>query len=572
MKFRTLSALVALLSLGGVATDVDAQLIGGKSKGAPEIVALRDETTTVLTVLASKDATVVVFPVPKDAKPVVVTTNSNAVTRALLVSAPRIVEQWEQDPCEFHSDFGPPGPPVAATPGPNPAPKKELPVKAHVTLPSEKTELLAALDKLGVQRDEHMDAAITRYLSAGYSFISVPLQGRTASIALSAERFELPTDLLKTPRARVLAVTQRERVAPPGDNFGSPTSLLVDPRARTSPTLFHQLVQAAIRPPSSLTEYAWTASQCDGCEAPLTGEELSALGLSAWPAAKTAGEVLVRAEAVSDEPGGPDELREALTKCATTAAAAGEVIATPLAVEVKVADGKTTAVDPKAQAYGTCVTSAVVASELDKSGTLTVEWRPLSRAFLKELVLTRLDLPVDATAPTVLERRPPIEGGRENGPNGKPEARAFPAEGANNYQTLYVVQHPWKSAVKCAAPQRGVFAPTPPKGWKRGDGKKLAAADDVKSLITDGLPALTAFQLPGASTPAKPPKDVPATPSPSASTSAAPSAAASGAPATPPPEADGCGCSTPPQTTRHASLLAALSASLLLRRRRARRS
>lgn len=583
MKRFTSCALVVSL-LGALATnDAHALLVGGKGATA-EVVVARDASTTVLSVLGSKEAKAVVVAVPPNGNPEARTITPEAIIHALAVSGTRVVEQWEQDPCELYSDLGPAPEPSKKEPPKKDArkkdakdtAKKDAPALGQIeVLPRDQVKLFAALDELGVARSEVLDVAIARYLAAGWDFVKVPLVGRTASLSFTAASFELPTDLVAHARSRWLTLTPSSRFAPRGASFGAPTSLLVDARVGTNVALFEQLLEAKLQGdrPVALTDYAWSASQCDRCAEPLSAAELGALGVASLPSAKTAGEVIVHAEAVSDEPGGPEELREALQKCALAATAEGSPPTSPLTLDVTKKDGAV-ARGTKG-AYADCVAAATGKAELDREGALEVEWSPLSRAFLKDLVLTRLDLPTDPKAPTVLEAKPPIEGGRENGPNGKPEARAFPSEGANNYQTRYVVQHPWKGAVKCSAPQRGIFGPAAPKGWKRSDGKKLAQGEAIEKLLLDGVPELAAFQLPEPKrTPDAPPDPAPSKPSvaPSAAPAATPSAATSGTPATPAPDPGGCDCATPASSSsKFASLFGAVCLALLVRWRRARR-
>jgi hypothetical protein len=68
----------------------------------------------------------------------------------------------------------------------------------------------------------------------------------------------------------------------------------------------------------------------------------------------------------------------------------------------------------------------------------------------------------------VFRAAPPIAGGREwKGKDGKLEVGSQQGSGVNNFQGRYAIRHPWKGAIKCENPRRGIWG-GPPRG-EQGD-------------------------------------------------------------------------------------------------------
>jgi hypothetical protein len=66
----------------------------------------------------------------------------------------------------------------------------------------------------------------------------------------------------------------------------------------------------------------------------------------------------------------------------------------------------------------------------------------------------------------VFRAAPPIAGGREwKGKDGKLEVGSQQGSGVNNFQGRYAIRHPWKGAIKCESPRRGIWG-GPPAGEK----------------------------------------------------------------------------------------------------------
>jgi hypothetical protein len=571
-----LSAPRALASAAILATLLDAGsanafLVARKGKPSSETQAVlaRDGSTSVLTVaVKGGGAASLIVPIPKGAKPFVFEVDASALSSLESITSARVEQQWEQDPCELPMDAPPPMP--EETPSgkdgaekkggekkgadKKPAAPESRKAAALSDLGATQAEAVAALKKLGLEVDAPLEKAIGKALGDGYSLAALEMSeangGRAAAIGWSSESFELPTQLISGAGRSALDLTLLTRGSRVGvlgtPNFGVPTNLDVEPAVLGSAAEFHHQLLSKLgqeQPQAAFVQYAWGATACDSCSKPLGPAELGALGVSAWPSASGAGELVILADAVSEEPGGPDDLRTALEACAATTSGAQARPAASLKLAVLVENGKTKLDKPALESpYEQCVGKAVEASSLDKSGTLEVRWTPLSRKFAGELVLTRVRVPGSDAGKLVFASGTAIEGGREIGPQGKPEQKVFEGVATNNFQTRYVVRHPWKGAIKCQVPQRGNYGGAP-KNWKDPAAKKLAANADLQKLIAGGLPKLEAFKL-AETKPAAVPPPAPA-PSPSASASA-PAASASAAPSSSnPPAADGCGCAIP---------------------------
>jgi hypothetical protein len=479
------------------------------------------------------------------------------------VTRPRFVELWEQDPCEHHGAIPPllPAPNPSAEPGspipgasapkgpPAPAPSAQAPrspassgARAGVRFRTEvlggsSASIFSLLEQRGFVLSEAARTVLAGDLdSGGAKLLLAHLPASELGedrvlpalrVHTSSTRFALPTRLFATSgpgaelRIHVIAPHQRfEAAGQP--NLAVPTNLDVDPRVRSREGDFYDRLIAhafAERPGSVLTEYVWRASTCEGCEAPLAPEELDELGLALLPSAKSArrGEVIVRAEEVSDDPGGPAKLHRALSACYVAAQLESPGIggSVSLAVDTEKETLRLDASDYRTPAsLQRCVEISAESSDFDKSGTLHVEFAPVSRRYFGSLVLTSLRARFDGVPAEDLVLRPAraIEGGREIGPDNRPEQRVYWAEDANNFQPRYVVRHAFQGKVDCSSPKRGVWWERPPAGWKdpglgeRAPGDELGGAS-LASLVRGELPPIDAYAIAYAEAPPLPPEE-----------------------------------------------------------------
>jgi MYXO-CTERM domain-containing protein len=632
-------AVCSVSVASSVTTDADAFLLLGKSKKAAHpatrAVVVREAERTLVAVqpryVGPAETVALLVPVPKAAGGEPTTLSPDQVDRLDAISGPRLAEMWELDPCEIHieqPDLDAPAPPregpkdgAPAPPAPPESSWKKLPVEGKTG-----AEIVAALEKAGFVAPENTAAALDAYLGAGFGFVLATLdapkgEGRGAllpplRVEYDAKDFSLATRLaairgghdftafILSPDGRFEATGQ--------PNQGLPTNLDVVPATKDKVPVFSGHLADYVfakKPEALVTEYAWGATTCEGCAAPLAAADLSAFGTGLLPSAKTGkqSEVLVEAGDVAAEPDGPADVRERLAACYGKALQAKAGLAGEVAVDVKTgAAGEVTSAEAKGDgdaALKACATESFKGAKLGKngvSGTAKLTFSPMARDYLESYVLTRLHARFDKAPEkdVTLRRGSPLEGGRELGPelNEPAPAKAYASETTDNYQARYVVRHPWTGKMECSSPKRGVWGDKPvaksdpapstsgsaapsagPATSAKAPKKKADNADkkdkgDEKApevvawLASGAAPDLQPFAINLPAGTAKPPKP---TPSAAPAPTPAPSASAPATTATPQPDS-GCGCGVP---VEHAptGLGAALAAAVALFARRRRR-
>jgi hypothetical protein len=234
------------------------------------------------------------------------------------LTAPRLVEYWEQDPCVVP-------PPVQYAPMPSipmaaPAPAGAGPaslgvrIEAQFTVGEYEVVILSAEDSMGLdtwlRREKYnipqgAEPVLKPYVQAGMKFFvakvnmaKVKKEGNKTMLSplrfhYDSEKFELPVrlGLLNSSGTQdlivnILAQGQRYEVAN-YKNVTIPTNLDVREDTRDKfgafyTALFDQTVSQ--NPGAAITEYAWDASTCDPCPGPaLNFSELATLGADVLP-------------------------------------------------------------------------------------------------------------------------------------------------------------------------------------------------------------------------------------------------------------------------------------------------
>jgi hypothetical protein len=643
-RSRTAVAALTLLAAGAVSARAQAFLILGESAkvthDATRLTVLREGERAVVTVQARAGGSAkygLLVPV-RDSLPA----TSRAVTvqplaRLELAAAPRFAELWEQNPCEIQLDR-PDLDPVPTEAGPAPALPAESAGPGWEVKPAEgKTaaEVTQWLTGLGFSVPEEATAAIEAALGGGgkLALATTAVEVRDAPkddsarpappapagawlppfrYHFDAKDLALPTRMLSVsgrgaPHDLVVQVVANQRYeAASGSNQAIPTNLDITEAARDKlGALQGGLLDYTFskKPEALVTEYAWRASTCEGCTVKITDADVGALGGDMLPSAAAGQqhELIIDAASVSKLPDGPADLRQRLGDCYAKALPKSPGAGGEVTVEVKTgAGGEVTSADGKGknEVLVACAVDGVKAGKLDKpsaSGTVKVTFVPVGRHYFGSLILSRLHARLGKGVERDLSLRPgsPLEGGREEGPKGTPEARVYASETGDNFQARYVVRHAWPGALACSAPRRGVWGPKPkdlpppaasgapsaaasagpagsakvPPAKTAGAKPGPAAAKDEWSvlavMLADGkLPDLGDFaiELPPAKQKAvdvapKPLTPEPATPAPSAS---APAAAGEG----------GCGCALPGAASGSAGSIGAALALLAWARRR----
>ncbi len=406
------------------------------TNNATQVVLMRDGTRTVLSMQNNYQGPpqdfAMVVPVPVVLQKENVKTLAREVfDRVDQLSAPRLVEYWEQDPCPSPRMYYRGGPPVAraamapmdlaSAGGAQPAVK----VEAQFSVGEYDIVVLSATDAAALDTWLHQnnykipagaEPYLRPYVQMGMKFFVAKvdiakvrferLGNGPEQAMLSPLRFHYDSDAFNLPIrlglinsggtqdlvVTILARGQRYEVAN-YDNVAIPTNIDVTDATRKEfgafyATLFDQTIQK--HPRSVVTEYSWASSSCDPCPTPpLNDGDLMTLGGDALPSVS-----------------GP------------TPVGGGAPIIAPPPV-------------------------------------------PMS---LNGFVITRLHARYskDALGDDLFFRAAaPIVGGREFMQNdGKLERGARP-DASNNFQARYVIRHPWTGPVACANPQRHMWGGPP---------------------------------------------------------------------------------------------------------------
>ncbi|MEJ7735260.1 MAG: DUF2330 domain-containing protein [Polyangiaceae bacterium] len=503
-RSRTAAAALTLLAASAISPRAQAFLIVGDSAkvthDATRLTVLREGARAVVTVQARASGSArygLLVPVHDSLPAASRALAVQPLARLDLAAAPRFAELWEQNPCEIQLER-PDLDPAPTEAGPAPALPAESAGPGWEVKPAEgKTagEVAQWLTGLGFSVPDEATAALEAALGGGgklaLATITTAPGGDAKAAApaawlppfryhFDAKDFTLPTRMLSVsgrgaPHDLVVQVVANQRYeAASGTNQAIPTNLDVTEAAREKlGALQTGLLDYTLwkKPEALVTEYAWRASTCEGCTVKITDADVGALGGELLPSAAAGQqqELIIDASSVSRLPDGPADLRQRLADCYAKAlpkspGAGGEVtvdVKTGAGGEVTSADGK-----GKNEVLVACAVDGVKAGKLDKpsaSGTVKVTFVPVGRHYFGSLVLSRLHARLGKGVERDLSLRPgsPLEGGREEGPKGKAEARVHASETGDNFQARYVVRHRWPGALECGSPRRGVWGPKP---------------------------------------------------------------------------------------------------------------
>jgi MYXO-CTERM domain-containing protein len=280
---------------------------------ATQVVMMRLGTRTVLSIQndyqGPPEAFALVVPVPvvlkeKDVK----TLDKDVFARVEQMGAPRLVEYWEQDPCEPDPPMPPPtAVMMSASPADDGAPVKRslgVVVEAQFTVGEYQIVILSAKDSTGLDtwlRQEKYqipagaEPLLRPYVETGSKFfvarvdpqkVKFDAQGR---VALSPLRFHYDAEELSLPIRLGLAASRGTQdlivsILAPGQryevanypNITVPTNLDVRPEMRERfgefyAALFDKTLEK--HPGAVVTEYAWQATTCDPCPGPQLGPQ-----------------------------------------------------------------------------------------------------------------------------------------------------------------------------------------------------------------------------------------------------------------------------------------------------------
>jgi hypothetical protein len=398
---------------------------------ATEVTLMRMGTRTVLSMQNNYQGPptdfALVIPVPVVLqKEQVKTLTDDVFAKIDVMGSPRLVEYWEQDPCQVQRVYDEaPMAAMGAGGAPSEMMEKEdkdygVKIEAKFSVGEYQILILSATESTGLDRWLHAqnyqipdgaEPLLRPYVEAGSKFFVAKVDPKKVTFkngmaTLSPLRFYYDADDFTLPIrlglanakdkqdliVNVLAPDKRYELAN-YKNVTIPTNLDVKDVVRKRfgefyAALFDRTVE--LNPGAFITEYSWDASSCDPCPGPtLDYGDFMTLG----------------ADVLAGEKGRP------------------------------------------AQQYG------------------------------GGFVLTRLHARYgkDATVnDLVFKEAKPIIGGREvEGPSGKLEEGAQPSD-TNNFQARYIIRHQWQGAIACENPRRGIWG-GPWPGQEVADSQPIAA-------------------------------------------------------------------------------------------------
>jgi len=423
-RLRPLACALALGIAAIVTTPVADAFCGFYVSGADEklfnnatmVVLMREGTRTVLSMQNNYEGPpedfAMVVPVPVVLKEENVKTLPNDIfARVDRLAAPRLVEYWEQDPCqpnirEYEALPGAVEESVSTdSEEAEVAEKHGVKIESRFTVGEYNVVALSAKDSLGLdtflraQRYKIPAGAepyLRPYVTQGSKFFVAKVDSKKVKFEngqamLSPLRFHYDSETFSLPvrlglinsagtQDLIVHVLARTRYEVANyENFAIPTNIRVNESVKSAfGTFYASLFDKVLAkyPKAVVTEYAWSAGSCDPCpEPPLNVSVLATLGVDALPGYEGAKEA-------------PPEI-----------------------------------------AYS--------------------------------FVLTRLHARYDNNAlgeDLVFRAAPGITGG--NGvptPDGKMTRGAQTGGNMNMFQGRYVMLHPWEGEIKCDKPQRGIW-------------------------------------------------------------------------------------------------------------------
>ncbi|MBL8921806.1 MAG: DUF2330 domain-containing protein [Myxococcaceae bacterium] len=467
---RLLFAAAAVLASTTASAFCGFYVAGGGAElfnNATQVVLMRSGTRTVLSMQnnyqgpAEDFAMVVPVPVVLQ-KENVKTLNKAIFDKVDKLSAPRLVEYWEQDPC-----YVPPEPrydrrrvksmarPMAELEDAMPAERDYgVKIEAKFEVGEYEIVILSAKDALGLDRylrdskykiPQGAEPLFRPYIQQGMKFFVAKVNVKKVTFVdgqaklsplrfhYDSERFELPVRLglinAKDKQDLIVHILARNQRFESANypNVTIPTNIDLVPSTKSEfgpfyASLFDKTLAKA--PKAVVTEYSWDSSTCDPCPIPALDEtDLTTLGL----------DVLDSGKFVAPE------------------------------IEVKNMDK----LDPQDQQTVTYSLNQLQSQIRQRHSGGQGAWG---------FVLTRLHARYDKSSlgeDLVFKAAPGIAGGREFLTNGTSLEQGAVASGNNQFQGRYAIRYPWTGPIACKNPVRGRWGANP----NGGQAPPLAAQD-----------------------------------------------------------------------------------------------
>jgi hypothetical protein len=575
---------------------------------ATVVVLMREGTRTVLSMQNNyqgpPEGFAMVVPVPV----VLQKENVKTLPRELFdkvdrLAAPRLVEYWEQDPCN-------PTPQVEWQPmqrGMVVVTDSEIRlgvrIEAKFVVGEYEVVILSANDSVGLDKWLRLqkykipagaEPFLRPYVQGGMKFFvakvnpaKVKFENGSAMLSplrfhYDSESFNLPVRLGLVNSAgtqdllvHIIANNQRFEVAN-YPNVTIPTNLdVAEGTAGNFGAFYAALFDKTLAKHRGgvVTEYVWPVTKCDPCPGPvgigLTGGDLMSLGADALPSTAATMSPTVtysRQPEVKPDQSAANfgslihgELTSRVTQCYRAAFESNRSIEADFDLSFSVdsagsASGMSIKGGDLAPKLSACVTKSVTQVPWPKGAagsgraTVTVPFKLVrTTSFTGEnYVVTRLHARYTKEAlgeDLVFRAAPPIWGGHERrDASGKLDHEAKPSQ-VNSFQGRYAIRHPWKGKVECASPVRGVWGPPP--GQARIEAKPAA---DIAFAPRGGVNLLSFLKedVPALgisladTTTGAPSPEAPLFSEPDPQAKPAPKPAVTAAPPPPAPQAGGC--------------------------------
>lgn len=415
------------------------------------VVLMRDGTRTIISMQNDYEGPpedfALIIPVPEVLSEEQVRTLPRDVFERLdTMTAPRLVEYWEQDPCMQRASYDFDDVTLAGAPARAESYDESdegepedygVTVEAQFAVGEYEIEILGARDSDGLERWLHAhdyrippgaEAALRPYVQGGMRFFVAKVRPELVSFedgraVLSPLRFYYDAEVFSLPIrlgllnadgpqdviVHVLARGNRFEVAN-YDNYAIPTNIRVSPLAREHFGAFYEALFERASEGSSravLTEYAWGAGSCDPCPGPVLDEDII----------------------------------------------------------------------------------VTLGADVTPTYARTIRRGMVPTGFTNDFVVTRLHMRYDASSlgdDLIFRTAPPITGGRGT-PDG--DGNLIPGVESyanNNFQARYAILHEWEAAVECDNPQRGRWG-GPPGTENANTGTYAAAGLAFAAPVSSGL-------------------------------------------------------------------------------------
>jgi MYXO-CTERM domain-containing protein len=433
---------------------------------ATQVVMMRDGQQTVLSMRndyqGPPDDFAIVIPTPQVLqKDDVKTIEDDVFDRIDRLTAPRLVEYWEKDPCSRRRgiDVGAFGDAAAAAPTGGGGGRVDVEAQFDVgeyevvvLSSSESSALETWLQDNDYNVPQGAGSYLRPYVQQGQYFFVARVDTdkvnfKNGRAVLSPLRFHYQSDEFKLPVRLGLINSQGKQdlivniLAPDGQRYRAanypnatiPTNLRVKESVKNYfPSFYRALFKRTLKQNRKngqnpvVTEYVWGASKCDPCpEPPLDRSYLLTLGAD------------VISEDSSNSGGGPD---------------AGMGTSADAGPDAGSNSGRRSRRPPRRRPTGWTITRLHARYDADTLGE---------------------DL--------VFEPAPAIRGGQ--GLPGNLKQGAQTGARANSFQGRYIITHPWNKAITCDNPRRGRWGGKP---GSDGPSTSVAPSQTNKSALSNG--------------------------------------------------------------------------------------